>query len=65
MLKWCSMIPKFLYVFTKEDKETLLSLGYELLKQDEAQSTFVFVNQDQQRFAECNLPHVATNMLYF
>lgn len=56
-------MPKFIYVFNKDDKEELLSFGYELLKQDEERNVYIFVNQEVQKFGELKLPFVTTDTL--
>lgn len=42
---------KFLYVFSVEDRDALLSAGYTLLKSDE-KGLFVFANQANQTFEQ-------------
>lgn len=60
----CNM-PKFIYVFGEKDRDQLISLGYELLKQDKAQNIFVFVNQEKQKFSKLELPYLVTDTLTF
>ena len=39
------MMPKFIYVFSAQDRDTLLSNGYSLLKADYEKKIFVFENK--------------------
>lgn len=56
---------KFIYVFCEEDRDALLSLGYQLLKSDNDQDMFVFVNQPEQKFSKLRLPFLNTDKLTF
>lgn len=40
----------FLYVFSKEERDTLLALNYLLIKSDDEKSTYVFENRDELHF---------------
>ena len=41
---------KFLYVFSKEDRDLLIADGYTLLKSDDKNDLYVFVNQTNMNF---------------
>lgn len=57
---------KFLYVFTETDRDFLLMRGYELLRQCPNKSIWVFVNKDEEQFAESALcAHVLSDTLTF
>ena len=43
----------FLYVFTENDRNTLLSLGYKLIRENKTRNTYIFENQEVLRF-NCN-----------
>lgn len=40
---------KFIYVFSKEDYETMLSLGYTVLKEDATRNIFIFLYANEKR----------------
>lgn len=42
---------KFIYVFSKKDYETMLSLGYTVLKEDIAHNIFIFLYPSEKRQA--------------
>lgn len=58
-------MPKFVYVFHKDDRDELLASGYELLKQDEERNIFIFANQEIQKFGELKMPFVTTDIFTF
>ena len=55
---------RFVYVFSQEDKEKLLSQGLELIKSDEAQHVYVFVGNDNLNFSD-DIAFVFSNTLTF
>lgn len=56
----------FIYVMDEESRDQLLSMGYKLIKENEANGVWVFDNPDKLSFsAELNVPHVASNILTF
>jgi len=58
-------MPKFIYVFSKEGRDSLLALQYELLKSDEDKHIFVFLNNERQDFSCDNLAHALSDTLTF
>lgn len=58
-------MPKFVYVFHKDDRDELLALGYQLLKQDEERNIFIFANQEVQKFEKLKMPFVTTDIFTF
>jgi len=58
-------VPKFVYVFHKDDRDELLALGYQLLKQDEERNIFIFANQEVQKFEKLKMPFVTTDIFTF
>lgn len=44
-------MPNFIYVFSEEGRDRLLSLQYEMLKCDEEKHIFVFLNKERQDFS--------------
>ena len=55
----------FIYVFSAAGRDRLLALQYEMLKSDEERQIFVFVNKEQQYFADGDFPYALTNTLTF
>lgn len=56
---------KFLYVFNKEARDRLLSANYTLLKSDEKNEVYVFVNQMDMAFALADISFIRSNTLTF
>lgn len=55
----------FIYVFSDEGRDALLSKRYELLKSDNAKHIYVFVNKDDQNFVCDGVPYALSNTLTF
>lgn len=55
----------FIYVFSQEDKDKLINLGYQLLKSDESNNMFVFANENRAVFSLDNIEYVESNILTF
>lgn len=56
----------FIYVFSAEGRDKLLSMQYELLKSDDAKSIFVFFNKGRQNFSSCEgIPCAVSDTLTF
>ena len=49
---------KFIYVFSKKDYETMLSLGYTALKEDTANNIFIFLYANGKRQDFSLIPNV-------
>lgn len=56
---------QFIYVFSKEDKDVLEKLGYELVKKSQDGKIYVFHNKDQQNFESLPVTCVFTDTLTF
>lgn len=59
---------KFIYVFSKKDCETMLSLGYTALKEDTARNIFIFLcpNEKRQDFSlSPNVTYCLSDTLMF
>lgn len=56
---------KFIYVFSLDDKETLLTKGYNLLKSDELNHIYIFENKSDFCFSENNMKFVYSDVLTF
>lgn len=55
----------FIYVFSDEGRDNLLDLQYELLKYDAERHISVFLNKDEQCFADGEFPYALSDMLTF
>jgi len=55
----------FIYVFSAEGRDKLLSMQYELLKSDDAKSIFVFLNKGRQNFSCDGIPWAVSDTLTF
>lgn len=55
----------FIYVFSDDGRDRLLSMQYELLKSDNKKHVYVFVNKDKQNFARDGVPYALSNTLTF
>lgn len=56
---------KFIYVFNIEDKEVLLGLGYNLLKEDMDKDIYIFLNKETLTFDKTTVRYALSNMLTF
>lgn len=54
----------FVYVFSDEDKDKLLSRGYQLLKSDEKEHVYIFENSGE-KFDEDGIEFAFSNTLTF
>jgi hypothetical protein len=59
------MTEKFIYVFSKEARDYLLSNGFKLLKSDERNETYVFNNDPALSFATHGISVIRSNTLTF
>lgn len=55
----------FIYVMDTQSRDTLLKLGYELLKTNVAKTLWVFVNKTEQQFDCIDVPCVVSDVLTF
>lgn len=56
---------KFLYVFNKQARDSLLAANYTLLKSDEQNEIYVFANQVDMTFALADISFIRSNTLTF
>ena len=59
------VMDSFIYVFTKSDRDRLLSLGFTILKADENTDIYVFVNDGQQKFTVDDMRFALSDTLTF
>lgn len=55
----------FLYVMDTESRDKLLKLGFELLKENDKKTIWVFVNNKEQTFDVVDVPCVVSDVLTF
>lgn len=60
-----AMKNKFIYVFTEKERDTLLNAGFVMLKDDPANSMFVFVYDNRLCFALDDVSYIETGTLTF
>ena len=56
---------KFLYVFNKQARDSLLPANYTLLKSDEQNEIYVFANQVDMTFALADISFIRSDTLTF
>ena len=56
---------KFIYVFSKSARDSLLAANYILLKSDEQNEIYVFANQVDMTFALADISFIRSNTLTF
>ena len=56
---------KFLYVFSKSARDSLLAANYILLKSDEQNEIYVFADQMDMTFALADISYIRSNTLTF
>jgi len=55
----------FIYVFSEDARERLLQMQYQLLKRDERNHVYVFVNKTNQNFECDGVDFILSNTLTF
>lgn len=55
----------FLYVMDVESRDKLLHLGFELLKENDKKTVWVFVNKPDQTFDSVDVPCVVSDVITF
>ena len=56
---------KFLYVFNKQARDSLLAANYTLLKSDEQNEIYVFANQMDMTFTLADISFIRSDTLTF
>lgn len=56
---------KFIYVFSRDDRDTLLEAHYTLLKSDEQDDIYVFANRADIAFALADISYIRSDTLTF
>ena len=56
---------KFIYVFSKSARDSLLAANYTLLKSDEQNEIYVFANQNGMTFVLADISFIRSNTLTF
>lgn len=62
---------KFIYVMNDKDKDTMLAMGYTLLKENKKNKVYVFVNKDTAVFSDsldidkANISYVLSDTIAF
>lgn len=58
-------MPKFIYVFSEEERDKLCSLQYEMLKCDTAKHIYVFLNKERKDFSRNEIKFALSDTLTF
>lgn len=56
---------KFIYVFSKDDRDVLLKVGFTLLKEDTRNSIYVFGKSNSLTFALTEVSYIESDTLTF
>ena len=56
---------KFIYVFSRDARDTLLASNYTLLKSDEQDDIYVFANRADMAFALADISYIRSDTLTF
>lgn len=59
------MITSFIYVFDEDARDKLLDMNYKLLKRDEKNHIYVFVNEGREAFALDGISHILSDTITF
>lgn len=59
------MTEKFIYVFSKDARDSLLAAGFLLLKSDDRNETYIFENNTSLSFALDKISTIKSNTLTF
>jgi hypothetical protein len=58
-------MPKFIYVFSEEEKDKMLELNYEIIKCDKDKHVYVFLNTEHLNFAIEEIKFALSDVLTF
>ena len=56
---------KFVYVFSKEARDGMISSGYRLIKSDEKNGRYIFENNTELTFSHLDISCIKSNTLTF
>ena len=56
---------RFIYVFSPEDRDKLLELGYILLADSHDNKVFIFANKENMAFSDASIKHVVSDVVSF
>lgn len=59
------MITNFIYVFDEGAKDKLLDMDYKLLKRDEKNHIYVFINESREVFALDGVSYILSDTITF
>lgn len=58
-------MPKFIYVFSEQEKDKLLAMKYEMIKRDKEKHIYVFLNKERLDFALGDIKYALSDTLTF
>jgi hypothetical protein len=56
---------KFIYVFSGDDRDKMLGLGFALLKSDTVQEIYVFANKETQNYSNMDFSYILSDTMTF
>ncbi len=56
---------KFIYVYSADARDKLLAANYILMKSDERNKIYVFLNEDKLSFAELDVSYILSDTMTF
>lgn len=59
------MKTNFIYVFDADAKNKLLTMQFMMLKSDDKNNVYIFVNDDNENFAVDDIPYMISDTLTF
>lgn len=56
---------KFIYVYSADAKDKLLAANYKLIKSDERNNIYIFLNEDKLSFASLDVSYILSDTMTF
>lgn len=56
---------KFIYVYSADAKDKLLAANYKLMKSDERNNIYIFLNEDKLSFASLDVSYILSDTMTF
>ncbi len=56
---------KFIYVYSADARDKLLAANYILMKSDERNKIYIFLNEDKLSFAELDVSYILSDTMTF
>lgn len=56
---------KFIYVYTPDARDKLLAKGYKLMKSDEQNKMYIFINNEKLSFSTLDVSYILSDSITF